>query len=314
LDRDSDGGDSHYQLQDAQRWLCHIAEHLNQPSVDTDVNYVRPPELYPHELWEIAALHKCPVRRTHILVAIAGALVTGTFGAEVADRAAGIACWLVATLLALGFALRVGLPSHPKLSRVDFRQLTTFKTAAYLLPAIAAAGIVAGIFAFRISHSALIGLTEGIAAAALASLLAGRSRGRSRVVEPLDGLRNDLRFGQVVGIVGGIAIGLPRGLTGGLWSHLHLTGVLSWPGSTLLGMLIAIPCGVVLGSGGWVRVQLASWLSRGRFLPSQPLAFLRWTEAVGLMRVSGVAYQFRHEDLREWLLTTLETQGPRDSP
>ena len=300
LDQDKDG--SNYRSEDVRRWLGFIAEYLNQPTAIDNSGGTHAPELYPQDLWEVAALHKCPVRLAHLIVAIAAALVTGTFGAEVAGGSEGVACWCIATVLALGFALRVALPQRPKLSRVDFRQLTVPKTGSYLIPAIAVCGIAAGLLAFRIGHNVSIGITEGVAAVAFASLLAGRSRGRSRAVEPLDGLRNDLRFGFVVGVVGAFAIGLPRGLTGGLWSHLHLTSLLSWPGSTVLGALIAIPCGVALCSGGWVRVQLGSLLSRSKFLPRRPLAFLRWSEAVGLMRVSGITYQFRHEELFEWLL------------
>lgn len=156
-----------------------------------------------------------------------------------------------------------------------------------------------------------VAITEGISATALAALLAGRSRSAARAVEPLDGLQNDLRFGLVVGIVGTIAIGFPGGLTGGLWSHLHLTGILSKPGSQILAFCIAIPCGVILGSGGWVRIALAALNSRGEQLPRKPIAFLKWAEATGLLRVAGTSYQFRHDDLREWLVSIGDRrQGP----
>jgi hypothetical protein len=297
----------YYPTLDVHRWLYYIAKYMTPEQARGAHSVGHEPELEPRDLWEVVASHERPVRRTHILVAVVGALAVGTFGAEVTDGAAGAAAWLVATVLALAFALRVGLPQKPKMSRVDFRQLSHGKAAFYLLPIIAITGLLAGSLAFHISHQMSVGVTEGLAATALAVLLAGRSRGLARAVEPLDGLGNDLRFGIVVGIIGGIAIGFPGGLTGGLWSNLHLTGVLSKPGSEILAFLIAIPCGVVLGSGGWLRLQIAAALSRGQLISRRPISFLRWAEATGLLRGAGIAYQFRHNDLRTWLLAHPDT-------
>jgi hypothetical protein len=293
---------AYYPALDVQRWLYYIAKYMTPEQGPEAPAVSREPELEPRDFWEVAASHRRAVRRTHILVAILGALVTGTFGAEVADGASGAACWLIATVVALGFAMRVGLPQEPRMSRVDFRQLSRGKAAFYLLPIIAITGLLTGLLAFHISHQAAVGVTEGLAATALAVLLAGRSRGLARAIEPLDGLSNDLRFGIVIGIVGGIAIGFPGGLTGGLWSNLHLTSVLSKPGSGILALLIAIPCGVVLGSGGWLRLQIAAVFSRNQFMPRQPISFLNWAEQTGLLRAAGTAYQFRHNDLCTWLL------------
>lgn len=306
LDQDPADKDSRYIFPDVRRWLGYIARYASESDTAATGQF-RVPEIYPQDLWKVAATKRRAVRKAHTLVAVAGALVAGTFGAEVIDGFPGFASWAVATVIALGFAWRVGPAEQPKLSQVDFRQLTKFESGLYLISIIVATGLAAGFLGLRIGHSLLIAATDCVSAAALASLLAGRSRGRSRAVEPLDGLRNDLRFGLVVGVIGGIAISFPRGLTGGLWSHLHLTGLLSWPGSSVLGMLIAIPCGVILGSGGWVRVQIASWLSHGDFLPPRPVSFLRWAEAVGIMRAAGTAYQFKHEEFRVWLLESPES-------
>jgi len=301
---------SYYPVRDVQRWLYYIAKHMTPGQSPESAADDPEPELAPRDYWEVAASHSRPVRRVHILVAAAGALVTGTFGAEITDGAAGVACWLIATMLALGFAARVGLPQKPKMSRVDFRQLSRSKAAFYLLPLIAVSGLLAGLLAFRISGEVPVAITEALAATALAVLLAGRSRGLARAVEPLDELSNDLRFGLVIGIVGGIAIGLPTGLTGGLWSNLHLTGVLSRPGSAILAFVIAIPCGIALGSGGWLRLQIAAALSGNQFMPQRPVSFLRWAEQTGLLRAAGTTYQFRHIDLCTWLLAHPYTDPP----
>ena len=304
---------AYYPTQSVQRWLYFLAGYLTPDHLPETPSIGRELDLEPRDYWEVVAAQGPPVKSTHLIVAVIGALITGTFGAEVAAGAAGLTCWLIATVLALGFALRVGLPQKPKMSRVDFRQLTHGKTAFYLLPTIAIAGLLAGLLAFRISHEVSVSITEGLSATALAVLLAGRSRGAARAIEPLDELSNDLRFGIVVGVVGGIAIGFPGGLTGGLWSHLHLTGALSKPGSGVLALLIAIPCGVALGSGGWLRLQIAAALSKDQFVPRRPISFLHWAEQTGLLRAAGTAFQFRHQNLVTWLLDHPGTPGPWQS-
>lgn len=290
----------YYRPEAVERWLYYIANHLHRRDSASTLNESYELQLDPNTIWEIAQNHQRPVRNVHIWVAISAALVAGSFGAEMAAGMAGVACWVVTTAVALAFALRVALPRTPKLSRFDFRQLTDSKTAVCLLPMVLMTGLLAGGLAFHLSHRISIGFTEGAIAAAVAVLLAGRSRGPARAVEPLDGLRNDLRFGLVAGTVGAIAIGFPDGITGGLWSYLHLTSALSKPGSELAAFLVAIPCGVVLGSGGWVRAQLAAWLAKDEFLPSRPLKFFQWAEVTGLLRATGNTYRFRHECLRIW--------------
>lgn len=299
----------YYKVESIEEWLYYVAEYLEV--TPNGSGGLRQPEISPQDAWKIAEYHRRPVHRVHAVLAIIFTLLTGSFGAEVADGVAGVISWIAATLLAGYFGFRVSRLATPKLSRVDFRRIWRGKAALYLMPAVIAAGVLAGLLGYRVSQSVSVGVTEGVAAAALASLLAGLSRGLARAVEPLDGLTNDLRFGLVVGVVGAIAIGFPGGLTGGLWSHLHLTGYLTRPGSEVLAFVLALPCGIVLGSGAWVRLHIAALFSRGRLLPVQPLSFFRWAENTGLFRVAGTSYQFRHEDLRDWLLSAAE---PIDHP
>jgi hypothetical protein len=299
----------YYDPASVERWLYYIAEYLRITASRS--GDLREPELSPQDLWKVAEYHQRPAHRIHVVMAVVVTLLTGAFGAEASDGLAGAAYWAGTTVLVSYFGFRVSRLETPKLSRVDFRRIWRGKAAVYLLPAVIAVGCLAGLLGYQVSHALSVGVTEGIAAAALTALLAGLSRGLARAVEPLDGLTNDLRFGLVVGIVGAIAIGFPGGLTGGLWSHLHLTGILTKPGSQVLTFLIVIPGGIVLGSGGWLRLQIAARLSGGRLLPTRPISFLRWAEVTGLLRGAGTSYQFRHEDLREWLLSSA---APADHP
>lgn len=299
----------HYQTSSVNRWLYYVAEYL---SMQTEASGdLRQAEFSPQDLWRIPETHHRPVRRIHATMAIIVTLIVGCFGAEVTDGWLGAGCWAAATVLAGFFAFRVSRSKTPTPSRVDFRQVVTGRTAAYLIPAVITSGLLAGILAFHISHEISVGITEGVAAAGLAVLLAGLSRGLARAVEPLDGLTNDFWFGLTVGIVGAIAIGFPGGLTGGLWSHLHLNGFLTKPGSQVLAFILALPCGIVLGAGAWLRFQIGALSSRNNFMPASSISFLRWAEVTGLLRAVGASYQFRHEDLREWLSKQAE---PSDHP
>ena len=56
--------------------------------------------------------------------------------------------------------------------------------------------------------------------------------------------------------------------------------------------------------------QIAAALSRGQFMPRRPISFLRWAEQTGLLRAAGTAYQFRHNDLRKWLLDHPDESQP----
>ena len=65
------------------------------------------------------------------------------------------------------------------------------------------------------------------------------------------------------------------------------------------------------GSIAWTRYHIAvviNWM-RGR-APLRFGAFLEWAHDAGLLRVSGIAYQFRHRQLQEWL--TLPVNGEKD--
>jgi hypothetical protein len=51
----------------------------------------------------------------------------------------------------------------------------------------------------------------------------------------------------------------------------------------------------------WLTLAL---VARRRGLPVRLLPFLEACYAQGLLRTAGVAYEFRHEELRAWLVRT----------
>jgi hypothetical protein len=63
--------------------------------------------------------------------------------------------------------------------------------------------------------------------------------------------------------------------------------------------------GFVLGFGfflvPWLRYITAMTLARKK-LPWRLAAFLDWARKAGLMTISGVGFQFRHQELQEWIV------------
>jgi hypothetical protein len=171
------------------------------------------------------------------------------------------------------------------------------------------------------------------AAAFLVGVPAGINRGlmeafaesAPRAVAPRDVIRADARFRVAVAVTAGILIGLPVGLLFGLASD----------GSTTLGITLGLGAGLTAGltaalagapnwdtdtpfspaarlangaaEGGasaWIRYYLSVLVTRLRgHGPWRFAEFLDWGQRAGLLRVVGVAYQFRHRQLQD-LLTT----------
>ncbi|MGW4406722.1 NACHT domain-containing protein [Nonomuraea sp. NPDC004702] len=75
--------------------------------------------------------------------------------------------------------------------------------------------------------------------------------------------------------------------------------VTPWPAHIAAVVGLATP---FAASRAWMRYLAAALVGRmkGR-LPLRPARFLAWAHQVGLLRVTGRAYQFRHRELQEWL-------------
>jgi len=82
-----------------------------------------------------------------------------------------------------------------------------------------------------------------------------------------------------------------------------------WPASVLPGVALGLSVGLVLAifvaslaAGASGRYAIASLLfGFTRVFPRRPARFLEWARKAGLLRVTGVAYQFRHDTYGEWL-------------
>jgi hypothetical protein len=92
-------------------------------------------------------------------------------------------------------------------------------------------------------------------------------------------------------------MGLAWGLM--IWPTLEVAGTIgAWPIFVFAAWLALIP----LLAAASVRFLFASiLLSQRKKFPLRPTPFLRWAHSAGLLRVTGGAYQFRHDTYRAWL-------------
>jgi hypothetical protein len=115
--------------------------------------------------------------------------------------------------------------------------------------------------------------------------------------DPRHPIRDDLLFGLATALALALAAGLPIGYVGNLTAGL--------PTGLAFGVTFGLTGGVAFGlctafcAGRRYLVFLC--VCRGRLLPWRLGAFLHWSYDAELLRISGIAYQFRHRELQDWL-------------
>ena len=73
------------------------------------------------------------------------------------------------------------------------------------------------------------------------------------------------------------------------------------PGSRS-GSRSGLPCGLTAGlAAGRYATACLVFVLTGIFAP-RPAAFFEWAHNAGLLRVTGIAYQYRHDSYQQWLL------------
>lgn len=113
-----------------------------------------------------------------------------------------------------------------------------------------------------------------------------------KAVGPRDTLRADGRYGIAVGIAVGIAAGIAARITSSLASGI------------MFGLTVGIGFGLGYGASAWTRYYASVVIMAVRHQgPLRFAAFLDWAHQAGLLRTSGVAYQFRHRKLQDWLIS-----------
>ena len=143
-----------------------------------------------------------------------------------------------------------------------------------------------------------VGLGFGLAAGLAVGLVefASSPSVAQRASSPMASLRGDRTLSIVravtVGLVVGLAVELAEGLTKGLTKGLTLV--------LIVGLIVGLTAW--LTAGAWVAFRIASlWLAGRRRLPLRLMGFLQDAYRLGLLRIVGSSYQFRHAELQDHL-------------
>ncbi|WP_176986477.1 NACHT domain-containing NTPase [Streptomyces sp. 2231.1] len=293
-----------YRADRTHRWLAALAAHLATTPAATG----SATDLVLHRLWPMAG---------YLRVRVADALLT-TF------LALGVGCLMLTqvligmsprqvfgatagVLMALGYiwhasgtvkdpeALRLHLLRTPAgLRQVVPGIIREFVRGALTgLCAGAGMGVVFGV-AFGFTSGLWVGVVSGPGLALLFGLGLGLADGLSaplRDAPPTDPrypIRDNLLVGLLFGALTGAGVGLLLGFL-----LQPLLGVAA-------GLMTGLTCGFYLQTEAGRRCLVFLCCSHGR-LPWRLGGFLHWSYGAGLLRVSGVAYQFRHRELQDWL-------------
>jgi hypothetical protein len=110
--------------------------------------------------------------------------------------------------------------------------------------------------------------------------------------------RQIIRDDALAGLTAGLTVGLTAGVTALLTTELAER--LGFGPAVWLAFGLAVGLTVAAAT---VRYACATLLFACRkTFPARPARFLDWAQHAGLLRVTGAAYQYRHETYRRWLL------------
>jgi hypothetical protein len=313
------------QPEEAVRRLRLIADHL---AWQKNRHNMSPTDILLHRWWPIAGPEG--PRYCHALVAFATSIIAALLVAWVVIGSptvwvaavqssltsdwtiSTVAAWVLAALALLvvpGLAARSAARYWPEPRRLYLRGIGS-RRQLFLVAAIGIVGYLLGSAAGLTAGHGLgvsIGVPVALAVAVVASL---RLEGPiSTALGPRRILRDDLLGGFFGVLVLGVASAV-AGLRAFGRPEYGATGL-------LIGILVALLYWPAFGSVAAVRYGIAVvFLTATGKIPLGFASFLDWACDAGLMRLSGVAYQFRHKELQDWLSAPLaapDDDGHRDS-
>jgi hypothetical protein len=307
-----------YSASDVQRWLTRLAHHLrpeNQAGKSAS-------DLRMDQLWTAAGGYLPRYVAAAMLTAVVAAAVLAIdllylfpWGLDQNVFSTTAAMWGVGLVAATAWG---SLRRSTDLRRIDLRALRTTagrrRLAAGLIAGLGG-GLVAGLatglateltltiklvtgFGFMLGSAVGIGfglafgLTFGLETRPEAIDLPRRLVSQGLVhttVEIIAWLTGSLVFGAVIGRMSEFTFGYSFGPTDGLGA----------------GLALGLALGVFnIARAPWPRYTIACLLlAMRRDLPLRPAKFLDWAYKAGLMRLSGIAVQFRHQKFQQWLTT-----------
>ena len=290
-----------YQNDHVHRWLAVLAGYLdsNTPGPDRPDRVIAGrtlsgTDMVLHELWPLAGSRAA---RAVTVGTLAVFTATGLAAFLLTRVRLGFTPSRVIGAIVLGIAaialLRYSWTAWPQIQVVDLRHLKTRQSRRDLMYTLArgpgstiAAGTafvvvytdeVGFLLAFGITFAFAVGLAMG-----LAVMLSTGFRHYS-----VADTRQIIRTTYVAGIVAGLAIGLVAGLVMG----------------QVTGLAMGLVAGIVAGLAGirYIAFLLCTRRWSDHWLPWRLGGFLHWCYEAGLIRISGVSYQFRHQELQDYL-------------
>ena len=134
------------------------------------------------------------------------------------------------------------------------------------------------------------GLVVGLAVGLATALSIGLVDDSPEAIRPRNVIRANGQYALIIAPMAGFAVGLAIGLANGFTAGVAI------------GVSIALSYGLEIAANVWTRYHITTMIIAIR--QQGPLrfgVFLDWAQQAGLLRVSGVAYQFRHRQLQDWL-------------
>ncbi|MDI2129028.1 NACHT domain-containing protein [Yinghuangia seranimata] len=269
-----------YGPEETHRWLAALARHL---AATTPASGTGPgTDLALHELWPVAGARR--VRSAD--AAIAAALVLGAGVPVVPWGSPAPPLWLfvgvvVIAAVVLAAVLLAGRSEveGPRILHRRGRRGQLWQLLTLALVGGSGFGLASG-YRGGWALGLPVGLGIGVAAA-----LGGFAQGlgETQPTDPRRPVRDDLAFGLMLSVA--------FGLTSLVASD--------FPAGRVFGFAASLVAGLYVLTGAGRRYLVFLLCARG--LPWRLGAFLHWSYGAGLLRVSGVAYQFRHRELQAWL-------------
>ncbi|MYS81612.1 NACHT domain-containing protein [Embleya scabrispora] len=247
-------------------------------------------DLVLHELWPLAGDHRA--RAVHTLLSLGALLpILATMGVatDEDDFTSRLFGWgLVLQWIILLLVCHRSLVWPPP-TRLDPGRLRTAHGRHAALRGLTV-GLVMGL-----STWLMAGLVFGLAVGLVFGLAVWLGLGlddekTTEVGDPRDLVRADLTGGLAFGLAFGLGLGVVFGLGGGLAF------------GTVIGLGLGLGAGLL---GAFVGIRYVAFLLCVRIgpraLPWRLGRFLHWATEAGLLRTAGIAYQFRHRELQDWL-------------
>ncbi|WP_424883551.1 NACHT domain-containing protein [Streptomyces sp. SLBN-8D4] len=305
-----------YRPDQTHHWLAALAAHL---TTTTSASTASGTDIVLHQLWPMAGPRRVRTADTLLAVFLAVALTPLLLSEVPPGFSPRQLCGaLVVVLFVLGTIWQASRPFAPMPQGVQLQLRSrgpnrqTARTIARWLAFGLAAGLALGlasalVFGFGLIKGLAAGLAFGLYGGAMIGIVDGLMpaiQDRLSYAPPTDP-RHPVRDDLTVGLIAGLGVGL-------------LAGIAVGPAGESVGESVGV---------FWVTSGLAAWLygfsGAGRRylvfllcirsrLPSQLGTFLNWAYEAGLLRISGVAYQFRHRELQDWLIAHPTPEQPPD--